>query len=325
MKKIMKSLKLMFIMVLMISLTGCVKLNTTMTITKEDVKISSIVAIQDSMLGQDGIEEPNQEDMEEYKKAGYSVEEYKQDGYTGVKLTKSLGSLDALSKAGKDDIIDLTKIITGENSKLENLFYLDDSTYQANFSFDTDGLTSDLENEMDNDETGTEDDFFSDSDTNDDMSGLLGDDFNADQLMSMFDLKFEVTLPVEAISNNATKVSDDKKTLTWDLTKENNIQFSFKTNDSSAMITYIIIGCIAGIVVAAIVIIVVVNKNKKNKNQMMYTQPMNTPINSMPTQQVNNMNQQNMAVNNTQSPVQPMPGQQVQNQTGNTQQNDINQ
>ncbi len=298
MRKVVKGLKLMLIMVLMISLTGCVKLNTTMQITKEDVKISSIIALQDSLYEMGGNTESNQEEVEEYKKAGYTVEEYKQDGYTGYKLTKSLGTLDSLSKDGKETEVDLTELITGEKAKLENLFYVDGGVYHAKFLMDTDGLTNDLENEMNTDNSTeeenssdfTEDENSSDFSSEDDFSGLTGDDFDADQLMSSFDLKFEVTLPSEAISHNATKVSDDKKTLTWDLTKEDNIEFSFKANNSMA--TYIIIGCIAGIVVAAAIIIVIINKNKKKKHNTMYTQPMN------------GMNQQNMPTNNMQQPIQ---------------------
>lgn len=311
MRKVVKGFKLMLIMILMISLTGCVKLNTTMMVTKEDVKISSIVAIQDSMIGQDGVEEPNQEDMENYKKAGYTVEKYKQDGYTGLKLTKSLGSLESLSTDKKTDTIDLSGLLTGEDASVKKLFYLEKDTYYANFSFDTDSLTSDLEDEMNTDDT--EDDFFTNSDedsdvsTDQDMSGLLGDDFDPEQLMNMFDLKFEVTLPSEAIKHNATKVSDDKKTLTWDLTKTDKIEFSFQTNGSSAMMTYIIIGSIALLVIAAVVIIIITN-NKKKKNMQNFTP--NTPVNPMQAQPMNNRNQ----------PIQPVQNQ-IPNQTINNGQN----
>jgi len=83
---------------------------------------------------------------------------------------------------------------------------------------------------------------------------------------------FIVELPNEAISSNATSVSEDGKTLTWDLTSGNisTIEFAF---EFPSLLTFlkdniILVAIIAVVVVLAIVVIVtLLLKKSKNNNQ----------------------------------------------------------
>ena len=78
------------------------------------------------------------------------------------------------------------------------------------------------------------------------------------------DIKFIVTLPNKPISHNATTVSEDGKTLTWDLADKDtqNIQFEF-----SLINPLLIYGIIGGAVLLLIIIIIlIVVKIKKKKN-----------------------------------------------------------
>ncbi len=316
MKKIGKSFKLFIIMIGMILLTGCVKLNTNMNITESDVKITTIVALQDSLYEQMEEEQEQSEDpTEEYKNSGYTVENYKQDGYTGYKLTKSLGSLESLSHAKKDEKIDMTDLFSGKKITNKNLFSVENNVYSAHFVFNTDDLMNDVDSEEDTYDTDSDWSFDNDADTSseDDLNDLFGSDFDADTMKNMFDLKFEVTLPTEVISHNATEVSSDKKTLTWDLTKTEDIQFRFKSSGVSSMLIIGIASGVGVVLLALIIFMIVKNKNKK-KNIF--------PTASQPTPQpMNNMNQQPMPQNN----VQPSINQQVVPNANGQNQNNINQ
>ena len=105
----------------------------------------------------------------------------------------------------------------------------------------------------------------------DENIGDIGDtDYSQSQ--DYFDLEYKVTLPEKPISNNATSVSEDGKTLTWKMKigEKNNIQYEFKFAEKKAVsenknskLTYIAGGFIGIVIIAAIV---VVFTQKKNNN-----------------------------------------------------------
>ena len=74
------------------------------------------------------------------------------------------------------------------------------------------------------------------------MAGLAGN----------MDLSFKVDLPYKAISNNASSVDNDAKTLTWNLSATNasNIEFSFYLYNWNTIIA------LGGIVMATIILVV---------------------------------------------------------------------
>ena len=79
-----------------------------------------------------------------------------------------------------------------------------------------------------------------------------------------FDFKFVVKLPTKAGDNNATSVSEDGKTLTWDLANftGDSIQFVYKPSN---MMIYIIIGAIV-LVVIALILVFILGKKKNKKD-----------------------------------------------------------
>ncbi len=316
MKKLGKGFKLMVIVCTMILLTGCVKYDMTMDITKEDVKVGLIYAMQSSYVTDSTMFD---ETKKEAKDEGYTVEDYKDDDYTGIKMYKSLGSLDSLSK-GKGDVINITDLFS-ETNKLDKtkLFKLEKGVYKANFVFDAtneNSLSGGSESSDEDDDLFSEDESSDDSYDEEESDATLeqeeddewsfdtesssdesdNNDADLNKMLSGIKFKFEVTLPNAAVSNNATKVSDDKKTLTWEVSygSKANVEFSFKTTNN--MITYIAVGAVAVVVVAGVVILIVKKKGKGAKpNMAMPNQvgpmPMNNqtgqaPVN--PTQPVNN-------------------------------------
>lgn len=86
-----------------------------------------------------------------------------------------------------------------------------------------------------------------------------------------YDFSFTLTLPNEPISHNADMVSEDKKTLTWDLLKPNDgeIKFEFTFDDNKKEEVeeenniILIISSIVGIIVLLVIIIVIFKKQKK--------------------------------------------------------------
>lgn len=88
---------------------------------------------------------------------------------------------------------------------------------------------------------------------------------SAEGMEVAFDIKYVVTLPNKAISHNATEVSKDGKTLTWDLldAKSKNIEFEFSFEKNNTAL-YLGIGIGAVVIVAAIVVCIVLKK-KRNK------------------------------------------------------------
>jgi len=244
--------KLKLILVGIISLvlvTGCgMKTNIHMDIkANNDVNVSMTMAMDDELIdtmigyGDDNktsatitdkdrwayLEESmnDSDDME-----GYTKVKYDKDGYKGYTYTSKTFKLDDLTTTKSD-----TKYDFFGNEKIDNakLFVKSGNVYKSNFSAD-----------MKNDES-------------------LGSSSSYSSQMSLFEVTFSVTLPNKPSKNNATEVSKDGKTLTWDLTKTTDIQFEFSTAPN-----YMLYAGIAVLVVVVIAVIAIIAKSvgkKKDK------------------------------------------------------------
>ncbi len=259
--------KLLLLSIMVLGLSGCLKYDVSMSIANDkSMDFEMIAAMNMSMLKSLGdgsssssstTESFDKSDYKEYEKAGYKVEEYKEKKddaeYEGVKISKKFANIDDVS-TNKDEAVEFTKLFD-ENAKPEDVhfFYKNGDVYKANLTFN---LVDDNSNSSDN------------------------TDYS--QYQSYFDLEYKVTLPEKPISNNATSVSEDGKTLTWKMKygEKNSIQYEFRTskekatskekNDSNNKFIYI-----AGGVVAVVVIAVVVASFTQKKN--------NNPTNNTPT------------------------------------------
>lgn len=79
------------------------------------------------------------------------------------------------------------------------------------------------------------------------------------------DIKFIVTLPNKPTNHNATKVSEDGKTLTWDLADKDTQNIEFEFSLINPLLIYAIIGG-AGLLIIIIILLIII-KRKKKKNQ----------------------------------------------------------
>lgn len=284
MKKISKIL--LSILVVM-GLTGCVKYNVSMGVNDDksvdfeviyaaDIKVTeSFNELSDDESSKETTNSSDdsgvkKEDYNWLSEKGYKVEDYKESTdksvYVGVKISKTFKSIDDITKS-EDKQIDIN-LMFDDKEKFDDsqLFSKTGNIYKANIIFD-------MSEDSEKNET-REDDAI-------DTSNLQ----NA--LLSTMDLKYTVKLPTKALSNNATIVSEDGKTLTWILeyNKKNEIQYTFEIDENIAskkskdsaqpttgaisgnMTLYIVIGALAVVVIVLIVLLT----RKKDKGNTINT------------------------------------------------------
>lgn len=302
-----KNIKFTILLILLvISLTGCVKFNSTMEIKKDksmDYKI--IYAFDKSLFGNQEILTSN--DKKELENKGFTVSNYVDGNMKGFKVSKNIKNIDDVSSTN-DATYDLSGLLDSNKSeskvfKVKKGFLK--NTYTASFKFDS--SDSDLNNSTSNDTT-IDNDF-----TIDDNNTTTDSDFDFSNINTNMDLSFNVKLPYKAISSNATTKKNDDKELSWNLssTGEDKIEFSFALYNMTNI--YICGGVIVLLII--IVIVSILNKGKKNKvsnkdatndkQTTTFNSSVETPImnNNVTSQSIDNQSIQEQASTNSQSAV----------------------
>ena len=302
-----KNIKLTALLTLLvISLTGCVKFNSTMEIKKDksmDYKI--IYAFDKSLFGDQEILTSN--DKKELENKGFTVSNYVDGNMKGFKVSKNIKNIDDVSSTN-DATYDLSGLLDSNKSeskvfKVKKGFLK--NTYTASFKFDS--SASDLNNSTSNDTTIDNDFTIDDNDTTTDS------DFDFSNINTNMDLSFNVKLPYKAISSNATTKKNDDKELSWNLssTGEDKIEFSF------ALYNMTNIYICGGVIVLLIIIVIasILNRSKKNKvsnkdvtndkQTTTFNSSVETPImnNNVTSQSNDNQSIQEQASTNSQSTV----------------------
>ncbi len=302
-----KNIKLTALLTLLvISLTGCVKFNSTMEIKKDksmDYKI--IYAFDKSLFGDQEI--LTNDDKKELENKGFTVSNYVDGNMKGFKVSKNIKNIDDVSSTN-DATYDLSGLLDSNKSeskvfKVKKGFLK--NTYTASFKFDS--SDSDLNNSTSNDTT-IDNDF-----TTDDNNTTTDSDFDFSNINTNMDLSFNVKLPYKAISSNATTKKNDDKELSWNLssTGEDKIEFSFALYNMTNI--YICGGVIVLLII--IVIVSILNKSRKNKvsnkdatndkQTTTFNSSVETPImsNNVTSQSIDNQSIQEQASTNSQSTV----------------------
>lgn len=302
-----KNIKFTILLILLvISLTGCVKFNSTMEIKKDksmDYKI--IYAFDKSLFGDQEI--LTSDDKKELENKGFTVSNYVDGNMKGFKVSKNIKNIDDVSSTN-DATYDLSGLLDSNKSeskvfKVKKGFLK--NTYTASFKFDS--ADSDLNNSTSNDTT-IDNDF-----TIDDNNTTTDSDFDFSSMNTNMDLSFNVKLPYKAISSNATTKKNDDKELSWNLssTGEDKIEFSFALYNMTNI--YICSGVIVLLII--IVIVSILNKGKKNKvsnkdatndkQTTTFNSSVETPImnNNVTSQSIDNQSIQEQASTNSQSAV----------------------
>ncbi len=212
-----KARALLVSVICVLCLTGCVRFNASVTVKsngKLDVSmLFAVVDMSDYGMGEGTI---TADQMQEFIDEGWEVEEYAQEGFQGVIVSKKNISPDELSSSMQNNQNDLT----GELGALD---------------FNKDGLKYVLDWKVFEEKEAQE-----------------MESYKSFLTMSGGYMKLTVTLPVKPSASNATYVSDDGKTLEWDLLNlgpDQSIHLEF---------TLINMGLIIGVCVFAVVILLVI-------------------------------------------------------------------
>ncbi len=189
----------------------------------------------------------SEEDEKELKDKGYEVTAgLDEDNYVyNVHISRNFDNIDAIS-TDKEKTVNLEDLFNGDTN---DIFFTktSDGVYKANF------IASSSEEDTTSDE---------------------GIDLDLD-LNSLITFNYVVKLPNQVISSNASEVSSDKKTLTWNLANNSldKINYEFKLDkdkttlidniDNKTLLAYGLIG--GGALVLVVSTLIYVVSNKKNK------------------------------------------------------------
>ena len=236
MKKIGKILGLCCALLLF---SGCMKYNFNVVVNNDgSVDLKYLSAISKQVMSYGGSNQQSEDDFNDAKNEGFEVKKYDDGEYEGFELAKHFKSIDDLSFEGDKDVdlsmkdgkVQLFKVVN-ENGK---------KVYKASLKF------SEAQN------YSSQSDSYKDNDS-------------YKELLKGMEMKFTITLPSKSTSNNATNVSEDGKTLEWDLLTfdQEKIEFEFSlSNINNNLILYIAIG--AGVLlVVGVVVFIIISKNKK--------------------------------------------------------------
>lgn len=132
----------------------------------------------------------------------FKKERYTKDNFKGIQASQELGKLADISGTSATKRVNIFDSTEGSDFSNQVLFIKDGDTYKSNMTIDLGKEASD-------------------------MSGYQ-------QMGAAFELKFVLELPSKPISHNATEVSSDGKTLTWDLLTAKDIEVEFKLTGGSS-------------------------------------------------------------------------------------------
>ena len=252
----MKYFKYVVIVLIGFVLTGCVKYDTQMKINEDkSVELKMKYSIQNKNMetySQNNETklasntEINLKDYQFLKKHGFSIEEFDEtyengEEASGIIISKRFRSLDEITSDQKL-VIDFFKIFKQEdtNYSYDKFFYKEDNKYTASYIFDL---------------TPT-------------VNGTSSNNLNIDytEYSNMFDFKYSITLPdsVKYVESNATKISDNGKTLIWNLElgKKNKVEFGFSFDNYIKKIDKIFLYSSLGSIVISLLFIIIISLTK---------------------------------------------------------------
>lgn len=229
--------KLIIVLFLSITLTGCVKQNIDMEIGKDkSVNLTVISAIKKGTYTEIN---PSQI-ADNLENKGFIKEPYKEDSWNGYKLTKKFDHIDKIS-TDKEITVELSDLLDKEKENIKYYFQKKKTffktTYIANFTIDINANA--------------------DGTPNEDINGYK----------DSVDLKYTVKLPTSSTNQNTTNISYDGKTLTWLLEygKINKIHYEFSMPNTG---NYILLSTLF-ITIILITVYFIFKPKKKEKDSLL--------------------------------------------------------
>ena len=262
-----KIYRLTFIFIVFFMICGF-KSNTNLTIDKnKNLNVEINMSLTEHELENEDTHTKMSTNASNYEKNGFKVTTVNKDNNLGYKITKYIGNIDELSEY-KNETVYISDLLESDfNNKLlfkhEKSFFKD--TYTANYKYqyyegiylgeiEGDNFLVSQE-ELDNTEEETVDN---------NMSEIYSE-------KDVTEIDLVINLPVKSKDNNASKVSDDGKTLTWKINylEANDINFSFSIYNTTSII--IVSSASVALLVALIVLLVVLQKKKGSIETLIYT------------------------------------------------------
>ena len=226
-RKNAKALSVMIVLVMTVfCFTGCIRFRTTMNIKGNGkADLSLIYAIHEELVEGD-VEDDLGDVVDALEDEGWTVDDYKKGDYIGYQFTmKDVKVTDFEEIFNSDAFVDVLEMGDFELTK-------NGSTYTILWETDV-------------------------------VSGVEADGISASDLLEYGGfMEVVIGLPSAPKSENATKVSSDGKTLTWNLMEEDEVEVTF-TLVNTVLIIVIAAAVFVLIAGAAVVVLVIVLKKKK--------------------------------------------------------------
>lgn len=221
----MKKIKYLIVALFLILLTGCSSYDMSMSINKNKSMNLSINIVSTS---KEEISKYVDSLKEKYESNDFKVEEFTRDNNYGIRITKHYDNIDNNSFAERTDKFDLLYLYNNDYDKSieTKIFNVDkgfaSNRYAANFFVDLTNKDTDLSN------------------TN---------------------VTFVVYLPKGNVSNNASSVSEDGNTLTWNITNKGRTDIEFVFELGSYDTIYFIVAIFIAIFLVFSIISAILSKS----------------------------------------------------------------
>ena len=318
-----KSFKFLCLMLTVFMMTGCMKYEWKMSVNKDkSMNFEITAAVAASLMQQAGSNQlmTDNEELQSIKDAGFTVKNYSDGTMTGYTFTKKIANIDDVSSE-KEVKYNPEQAMTEKNPKI---FTVKKGFFKNTYTLTVENNTSDeLENGMNSigttenidetdDITNAEDININTPNTTQDntesntinpensenniTTDEIEDDIDLSTLTSSMDMTFNINLPYEAVSSNATSTENNGKTLKWNLL-DNNLKNVTATFELYNMNNIYLTAGIAGAAVLVIIVIIIIKKRKpKTQKPVQDTVYKEETIASVPqglndSQSINTVNQ----------------------------------
>ena len=221
----MKKIKYLIVALFLILLTGCSSYDMSMSINKNKSMDLSINIVSTS---KEEISKYVDSLKEKYESNDFKVEEFTRDNNYGIRITKHYDNIDNNSFAERTDKFDLLYLYNNDYDKSieTKIFNVDkgfaSNRYAANFFVDLTNKDTDLSNTK---------------------------------------VTFVVYLPKGNVSNNASSVSEDGNTLTWNITNKGRTDIEFVFELGSYDTIYFIVAIFIAIFLVFSIISTILSKS----------------------------------------------------------------
>lgn len=221
----MRKIKYLIVALFLILLTGCSSYDMSMSINKNKSMDLSINIVSTS---KEEISKYVDSLKEKYESNDFKVEEFTRDNNYGIRITKHYDNIDNNSFAERTDKFDLLYLYNNDYDKSieTKIFNVDkgfaSNRYAANFFVDLTNKDTDLSNT---------------------------------------EVTFVVYLPKGNVSNNASSVSEDGNTLTWNITNKDRTDIEFVFELGSYDTIYFIVAIFIAIFLVFSIISAILSKS----------------------------------------------------------------